>query len=133
MYMEENNLPIEKINKFLESYSFEVEDPINFGDTPGINFIANVKIQLIGIKDYISTGDKKPHFEYELYIVPGDKKMDEVLKMFYPPNTVTDVNTYDRTIYLSLIYKMSVLLQNVLKYFNYHGGVICKKVINELL
>ena len=74
------DFPIERINQFLETHTFEVYlQPTHDED---YRIPTNVKVKLTGVKEYISIGDKKPFIQYTIYILPTDKTSDWWSKMY---------------------------------------------------
>ena len=71
-----NNLDpiIKRANKFFDSHIFEVYTQPTHDDD--FSMPTNVKIVLTGVKDYIVIGEKKPHIQYTIYILPTNTQSD---------------------------------------------------------
>jgi hypothetical protein len=124
------NFPIERINQFFENHIFEVYlQPTHDED---YTVPTNVKVKLTGVKDYISIGDKKPHVEYTLYILPTNETSDAWSNMYGQMyGNDVDINTSGQE-YANLRWIISEKLTNFLKYFGVDMPAICTKVINEV-
>ena len=128
--MNEIDFPIERLNKFFSNHIFEVYlQPTHDED---YTIPTNVKIKLTGVKDYISLGDKKPHVEYTLYILPTNELSDMWSNMYgdmYGRNI--PVYTYSQE-YSNLRWIMNDKLQSFLRYFGVDKNAICTEVVNEV-
>lgn len=124
------NFPIERINQFFENHIFEVYlQPTHDED---YSVPTNVKVKLTGVKDYISIGDKKPHVEYTLYILPTNETSDAWSNMYGQMyGNDVDITTSGQE-YANLRWIISEKLTNFLKYFGVDMPAICTKVINEV-
>jgi hypothetical protein len=124
------DFPIERINQFLDTHTFEVYlQPTHDED---YRIPTNVKVKLTGVKEYISIGDKTPHVEYTLYILPTNETSDVWSNMYgdiYGRNV--PINTTGQE-YANLRWVMNSKLENFLQYFGVDKKVICTKVINEV-
>jgi hypothetical protein len=124
------DFPIERINKFFANHIFEVYlQPTHDED---FTIPTNVKVKLTGVKDYISIGDKKPHVEYTLYILPTNETSD-VWSNLYGDIYGRDasINTTSQE-YANLRWIMNSKLEDFLQYFGVDKKVICTRVINEV-
>ena len=124
------DFPIERINRFFDNHIFEVYLQPTHDEDYSIR--TNVKIKLTGVKDYISMGDKKPHVEYTIYILPTDETSDTWNNLYadiYGRNT--SINTSSQE-YANLRWIMNKKLEDFLQYFGVNKNVICTKVINEV-
>lgn len=93
---------------------------------------SNVKIKLTGVKDYISVGDKKPHVEYTIYLLPTNKESDAWGNLYgdaYGRNIPINTSSQE---YANLRWIMNDKIQNFLQYFGIDKKVICTRVINEV-
>ena len=124
------DFPIERINQFFANHIFEVYlQPMHDED---FTIPTNVKVKLTGVKDYISIGDKKPHVEYTLYILPTNETSDAFSNMYgdiYGRDVPIDTSGQE---YANLRWVMNSKLENFLQYFGVNKNVICTKVINEV-
>jgi hypothetical protein len=127
-----NNLDpiIKRANKFFDSHIFEVyTQPTHDND---FSMPTNVKIVLTGVKDYIVIGEKKPHIQYTIYILPTNTQSDSFNSLWSNlygnelPITTSSIE------YSELRFIMNLKLENFLKYFGIDANVICTKVINEV-
>ena len=124
------DFPIERINRFFDNHIFEVYLQPTHDEDYSIR--TNVKVKLTGVKGYISVGDKKPHIEYTIYILPTDETSDTWSNLYgdiYGRNT--SINTSSQE-YANLRWVMNRKLENFLQYFGVNKNVICTKVINEV-
>lgn len=124
------DFPIERINQFFANHIFEVYlQPMHDED---FTIPTNVKVKLTGVKDYISIGDKKPHVEYTLYILPTNETSDAFSNMYgdiYGRDVPIDTSGQE---YANLRWIMNDKLFNFLQYFGVDKNVICTRVINEV-
>jgi len=129
--MKELDFPIERLNSFFDKYIFEVygldENGIDTSNIP-----LNIKIQITGIKEYISLGKETPFIEYTLYVLPHKEYSNvyyQVLRKHF--GRETDINTRSDQ-YQDIRWVMNEKLSRMLKYFSIDMPAICKKVINEI-
>ena len=128
--MNEIDFPIERINKFFDSHVFEVyTQPTHDQD---FTLPTNVKVKLTGVKEYLSVGEKTPHIQYTMYILPTNKNSD-TLNKFYSEiyGKEADINTTS-TEYSNLRWVMDRKLSEFLRYFAINKPAICTKVINNV-
>lgn len=129
--MNDIDFPIDRINQFFETHTFEVFlQPTHYED---FSIPTNVKVKLTGVKEYISIGDKKPFVQYTIYILPTNKLSDTWSKLYgdiYGKNV--DISTTSQE-YANLRWVMNDKLSNFLKYFGIDKGAMCTKVINEVM
>ena len=122
------DFPIERINEFLKNHIFVVETS-PYGDENTQK--TNVKVKLTGVKDYYSTGDKHPHIEYTMFILPTSESSDVINSLWASIyGSDTPISTTDN-IYYHYVHPMSSLLMNFLKVFSIESRVICTRVVNE--
>ena len=125
------DFPIERINRFLSTYTFEVYLQPTHDDDYLIP--AKVKAILTGVKDYISRGEKKPHIEYTLYILPTNKESDAWLRTLGQIfGKELDINTSSSQ-YAEIRWAMNKKLSNFLIYLGVDKKVICTKVVNNIV
>jgi len=124
------DFPIERINEFLDTHTFEVYlQPTHDED---YRIPTNVKVKLTGVKEYISIGDKKPFVQYTIYILPTNDGSDAWSKMYgniYGKDVNISTTSQE---YANLRWVMNDKLSNFLKYFGVDKGAMCTKVINEV-
>ena len=124
------DFPIERINRFFDNHIFEVYLQPTHDEDYSIR--TNVKVKLTGVKDYISMGDKKPHIEYTICILPTDETSDTWNNLYADIHgRNTSINTSSRE-YANLRWVMNKKLEDFLKYFGVNNDVICTKVVNEV-
>ena len=130
IYIHMIDFPIERINRFFDNHVFEVYLQPTHDEDYSIR--TNVKVKLTGVKDYISMGDKKPHVEYTIYILPTDETSDTWNNLYADIHgRNTSINTSSRE-YANLRWVMNKKLEDFLKYFGVNNDVICTKVVNEV-
>ena len=124
------DFPIERINKYLDNHIFEVYlQPTHDED---YSVPTNVKVKLTGVKDYITMGDKYPHVQYTITILPTNKESDAWNGMWADiygreKNIITSSGEYPE-----LRWIMDEKLSDFLQYFGVDKKSICTKVVNEL-
>jgi len=125
------DFPIERINEFFANHIFEVYlQPTHDED---YSVPTNVKVKLTGVKDYYHVGDKKPHVEYTIYILPTDETSDRWSKLYgdiYGKNV--SINTSSQE-YANIRWIMNDKLTDFLQYFGVEKKAICNRVINEAM
>jgi hypothetical protein len=125
------DFPIERINQFLETHTFEVYvQPTHDYD---FSLPTNVKVKLTGVKEYISVGDKKPFVQYTIYILPTNERSDALSKLYgdiYGKDV--DISTTSQE-YANLRWVMDAKLSEFLIYFGVEKGAMCTRVINEVV
>jgi hypothetical protein len=114
------DFPIERINKFLDEYIFEV---------PAFNDVRlPVKVKIIGMKNLISVGDWTPFIVYEFYVLFGNKSQNLLSSIWFgDPYTketpfVISLNKRNSD---ELRMNLNVLLKNFLQYWGINYGVTC--------
>lgn len=127
--MEELELPIERLNKFLSQHEFRVEDPM--GDMFPSDVFANVKVQITGTKKMIRMGDEMIFVTYTLFIHDSNSMMDVLTNMLMNGKKEKVVGNDDLTFYI-LTNRVTVQLQNFLQYWGLNNPAICTKVVNEI-
>lgn len=123
------DFPIERINQFFANHIFEVYlQPTHDED---FTLPTNVKVKLTGVKDYLYIGEKKPHVEYTIYILPTNDNSDRWNKMFgdaYGNNILINTSSPE---YANVRWIMNEKLTDFLQYFGVDKRAICTRVINE--
>jgi len=124
------DFPIERINEFLDTHTFEVYlQPTHDED---YRIPTNVKVKLTGVKEYISIGDKKPFVQYTIYILPTNDGSDAWSKMYgniYGKDVNISTTSQE---YANLRWVMNDKLSNFLKYFGVDKEAMCTRIINEV-
>ena len=126
--MEELDLPIERLNKFLDEHIFKVEDPV--GETAPRDMYAVVKVQLTGTKEMYRAGDKMTYITYTTFIQPSSPMMNTLTNMLMDGKKEKVIDNQDMTFYI-LNNRISDQLQRFLLYWGIENPVISTKVINE--
>jgi hypothetical protein len=126
--MEELDLPIERLNKFLDEHIFKVEDPV--GETAPRDMYAVVKVQLTGTKEMYRAGDKMTYITYTTFIQPSSPMMNTLTNMLMDGKKEKVIDNQDMTFYI-LNNRISEQLQRFLLYWGIENPVICTKVVNE--
>jgi hypothetical protein len=126
--MEELELPIERLNKFLSQHDFIVEDPM--GDYLPSDVFANVKVQITGTKKMIRMGDEMIYVTYTLFIKGSNPMMDALTNMLMDGKKEKVVGNGDLTFYI-LTNRVTVQLQKFLQYWGLNNPAMCTKVVNE--
>lgn len=123
------DFPIERINQFFANHIFEVYlQPTHDED---FTLPTNIKVKLTGVKDYLYIGEKKPHVEYTIYILPTNDNSDRWNKMFgdvYGNNILINTSSPE---YANVRWIMNEKLTDFLQYFGVDKRAICTRVINE--
>lgn len=124
--MEKNNLPIKRLNEFLENYLFDVEYILESE--------LSVKVQITGIKQMISGGDWKDLIQYTIFLEKSNRKVaTKVLNIMFENIGTNEYNisTTDTAFY-QITNKVGNLLSDFLKYWSIDNRVICTKIVNNL-
>jgi hypothetical protein len=124
------DFPIERINEFFANHTFEVYlQPTHDED---YSVPTNVKVKLTGVKDYYHVGDKKPHVEYTIYILPTNETSDRWSKLYGDIyGKKVSINTTSQQ-YANIRWIMNEKLTDFLQYFGVEKKAICTRVINEV-
>lgn len=128
--MENNGLSLDKLNKFLKRHTFEIE-----GGFFGLDTL-NIKLELIGYKEFIRVGQLTKYIVYRIYVVPTDPIIDKNFNMMwkvYGHTNVFEVKTYDRGMFGDLIYRVNDVLGNFLIQFSVDEPVHCSEIVNTLI
>jgi hypothetical protein len=124
------DFPIERINKYLDNHIFEVYlQPTHDED---YSMPTNVKVKLTGVKDYLTMGDKYPHVQYTIIILPTNKESDAWNKMWGSMYGKVLPITTSGSQYSELRWIMNEKLSDFLQYFGVEKKAICTEVVNEL-
>lgn len=128
--MNEEQLIIDRANKFFDSHTFEVYYLFDSEGEPITP--TNVKVKLTGVKEYISMGDYKPFITYTAYILPSNEasdKFNSVLSAHFGPET--KIETSNSGAYGNFGWVMTKKLSELLKYFSLPDAILTK-VVNEV-
>lgn len=124
------DFPIERINKFFETHTFEVFTSPVYHDV--FNVKTNVKVKLTGVQNYTSVGTVSPHVEYTLYILSSNKESDMWNSVFYDMfGDDLHINTSSSE-YSQVRWVMNQKLSEFLRYFGINKKAICTRVVNEV-
>lgn len=126
--MEELELPIERLNKFLSKHEFKVEDPM--GENFPSDVFANIKVQITGTKKMSRMGDEMTFVTYTLFILNSNPMMNALTNILMDGDKEKVIDNQDMTFYI-LTNRVTVQLQNFLEYCGLNNPVICTKVVNE--
>jgi len=126
--MEELELPIERLNKFLSEHTFKVEDPI--GEVAPQDMYAIVKVQLTGTKEMVRIGDLTTFITYTTLIQPSGPMMNTLAGLLMRDQKELELDNQDMTFYI-LNNRVSDQLEKFLLYWGIENPVMCTKVINE--
>jgi len=128
--MRDEQVIIDRVNRFFENHTFEIfylQDAN--GDYP---VSTNIKVEITGIKSYISMGDKKDYVTLTLYILPSSELSDShnsIMSSYFGHET--KIETYDSGPYQNLVWVTQKKVDELLKYFSLPSSMITK-VINEV-
>ena len=125
------DFPIDRINRFFEGHSFEIENP--FGSGMNNTITLTVKVQLTGIKQMISIGEWMDFIEYTIFLEDVDN--DFARKILNTQFKVLKTNDYkivntDTTFYL-ITANTNSMIRNFLKHFGVDNSVTCTKIVNN--
>jgi hypothetical protein len=125
------DFPIERFNRYLDSHIFKVYlQPTHDED---YSIPTNVRVELTGVKNYISVGENLPHIQYTLYILPTNNESDSWLRALGQVyGKELDINT-SSGYYPELRWIMNEKLSDFLRYLGVEKKVICTKIVNELV
>lgn len=129
--MDEEQLIIDRVNKFFDSHTFEV---YYLFDSEGEEPIAptNVKVKLTGVNEDIWMGDYKPSITYTAYILPSNEasdKLNSVLSAQFGPEL--EIKSFNSAAYGNFNWVMTKKLSELLKYFSLPNAILTK-VVNEV-
>jgi len=126
--MEELELPIARLNKFLSEYTFKVDDPV--GENAPRDMYAVVKVQLTGTKEMYRAGDKMTYITFTTFIQPSSPKVNNLVGLLMGGHNELELDNQNMTFYI-LNNRVSDQLQRFLLYWGIENPVICTKVVNE--
>lgn len=121
---------IEKANKYFENNIFEIYylTDMNWGYSTS----TNIKVEITGIREYISMGNDTEFVTVTIYILPTNEKSDK-LHYFYRNlyGHETKIETYYSGPYQNLVWVVREKMNELLKYFSLPEAMITK-VVNEV-
>ena len=126
--MEELELPIERLNKFLSKHEFKVEDPM--GENFPSDVFANIKVKITGTKKMSRMGDEMTFVTYTLFILNSNPMMNALTNILMDGAKEKVIDNQDMTFYI-LSNRVTVQLQKFLEYWGLNNPAICTKVVNE--
>ena len=128
--MNQEQAIIDRVNRFFEGHTFEIyylQDGDGEYPTP-----TNIKVEITGVREYISMGDKKDYVTLTLYILPSSELSDahnSIMSGYFGHET--KIETYDAGPYQNLVWVTQKKVDEVLKYFSLPSSMITK-VVNEV-
>ena len=128
--MNQEQAIIDRVNRFFENHTFEIyylQDGDGEYPTP-----TNIKVEITGVREYISMGDKKDYVTLTLYILPSSELSDahnSIMRNYFGPET--KIETYDTGPYQNLVWVTQNKVDELLKYFSLPSSMITK-VVNEV-
>jgi hypothetical protein len=128
--MNQEQVIIDRVNRFFENHTFEIyylQDGDGEYPTP-----TNIKVEITGVREYISMGDKKDYVTLTLYILPSSELSDahnSIMSGYFGHET--KIETYDAGPYQNLVWVTQNKVDELLKYFSLPSSMITK-VVNEV-
>jgi len=128
--MNQEQVIIDRVNRFFENHTFEIyylQD--GDGEYPTST---NIKVEITGIREYISMGDKKDFVTLTLYVLPSSELSDahnSIMSGYF--GRETKIETYDSGPYQNLVWVTQQKVDELLKYFSLPSSMITK-VINKV-
>ena len=128
--MNQEQAIIDRVNRFFEGHTFEIyylQDGDGEYPTP-----TNIKVEITGVREYISMGDKKDYVTLTLYILPSSELSDShnsIMSGYF--GRETKIETYDAGPYQNLVWVTQNKVDELLKYFSLPSSMI-SKVVNEV-
>ena len=128
--MNQEQAIIDRVNRFFEGHTFEIyylQDGDGEYPTP-----TNIKVEITGVREYISMGDKKDYVTLTLYILPSSELSDahnSIMSGYF--GRETKIETYDAGPYQNLVWVTQGKVDEILKYFSLPSSMITK-VVNEV-
>lgn len=120
---------METANNFLKNHVFEVylDRSTDENKVP-----TNVKVELTGIKTYVSVGDDKPFVQFTAYILPTNEMSDLLYSALRAKHgREKHIKTFNYGGYDALGFVMQRKLSEFLKYFSLPDAILTK-VVNEV-
>jgi hypothetical protein len=128
--MNQEQVIIDRVNRFFENHTFEIyylQDGDGEYPTP-----TNIKVEITGVREYISMGDKKDYVTLTLYILPSSELSDahnSIMRGHF--GRETKIETYDAGPYQNLVWVTQNKVDELLKYFSLPSSMITK-IVNEV-
>ena len=128
--MNQEQAIIDRVNRFFEGHTFEIyylQDGDGEYPTP-----TNIKVEITGVREYISMGDKKDYVTLTLYILPTSELSDahnSIMSSYF--GREKKIETYDAGPYQNLVWVTQGKVDEILKYFSLPSSMITK-VVNEV-
>ena len=128
--MNQEQAIIDRVNRFFEGHTFEIyylQDGDGEYPTP-----TNIKVEITGVREYISMGDKKDYVTLTLYILPSSELSDahnSIMRFNF--GREKKIETYDAGPYQNLVWVTQGKVDEILKYFSLPSSMITK-VVNEV-
>ena len=128
--MNQEQVIIDRVNRFFENHTFEIyylQDGDGEYPTP-----TNIKVEITGVREYISMGDKKDYVTLTLYVLPSSELSDahnSIMSSYFGHET--KIETYDSGPYQNLVWVTQKKVDELLKYFSLPSSMITK-VVNEV-
>jgi len=128
--MDQEEVIIKRVNKFLENHTFEIyylQD--GNGDYPTST---NIKAEITGVRSYISMGNDTDFVTITLYILPSNELSDahnSIMRSYF--GREKKIETYDAGPYQNLVWVVTEKMNELLKYFSLPSAMVTK-VINEV-
>jgi hypothetical protein len=128
--MNQEQVIIDRVNRFFENHTFEIyylQDGDGEYPTP-----TNIKVEITGVREYISMGDKKDYVTLTLYILPSSElsnSHNSIMSGYF--GRETKIETYDAGPYQNLVWVTQNKVDELLKYFSLPSSMITK-VVNEV-
>jgi hypothetical protein len=125
-----NGKTLNQANKFFDRNPIEIYTIL---DEEGDRTIpTNVKVELTGIKKYISMGEWRPHVTFTAHILPTNEESDifySVLSGYHGKEQ--EIQTFDHTPYGIFVWVIQKKLSEMLEYFSLPDAMLTK-VVNEV-
>ena len=128
--MNQEQAIIDRVNRFFEGHTFEIyylQDGDGEYPTP-----TNIKVEITGVREYISMGDKKDYVTLTLYILPSSELSDahnSIMRFNF--GREKKIETYDAGPYQNLVWVTQGKVDEILKYFSLPSSMITK-IVNEV-
>lgn len=128
--MNQEEAIIDRVNRFLETHTFEVFYHPTVDDEFSIP--TNVKVEITGMREYISMGNETEFVTATVYILPSDKVSDGYNSILrYHFGHETQIETYYGGPYQNLVWVMRQKMDELMKYFSL-PSVMITKIVNEV-
>lgn len=115
---------INSLNSFFEKHTFTVKNVF-------FRFDLNAKIEITGIKQFISVGQPKDFLMYTLYLLPSGN-LDILLKHFFRGRDSITIGSNYEGFPFEILNKCDDLIRRVLNYMSIDTGIMCNKVVDKM-